>query len=125
MPLCWTDDLLVGHREIDAQHRELFDLVVVLLQARSPDTQALVAKGLYDHTRLHFASEELLMDGIDYPEAARHRILHKSLLKKLVDITSCVSDGSLDIANVQEFIEGWLITHIVTDDADLAAYLRI
>ena len=125
MALSWTDDLLVGHQQMDAQHRALFDLVVALLNARSPESRVLFAKALYDHTLDHFTFEELQMGNVDYPEAARHKILHKSLLKRLADITSGISDGSLDVPNLQEFIEGWLITHIVTDDADLAAYLRI
>ena len=125
MALAWTNDLLVGHSGIDVQHRELFDLVVALVEARSPESRVLVAKGLYDHSRFHFASEELLMDGIDYPEAGRHKILHKSLLKRLADLTHGISDRSLDLPNLQQFVEDWLINHIKTDDADLAAYLRI
>ena len=125
MPLSWTDDLLVGHQEIDAQHVELFDLVVALVYARSPESRVLVAKSLYDHSREHFKFEEGLMDGIGYPEAERHKVQHSALLKRLTEIAHRISDRSLDIASLQQFIEDWLINHIVTDDADLAAYLRI
>ena len=125
MPLSWTDDLLLHHAEIDAQHKALFGLANALLKAGSPAMQLLVAKGMYDHTRDHFKFEESLMDGLGYPQAEHHKLQHRALLKRLTEITHGIGDRSLHLPSLDRFIDEWLSNHIATEDSDLVAHLRI
>ena len=123
MPLSWNDEFLVGHQEIDAQHRAIFDYTVSLLKADSHEMRVLVAKGLSDHTRFHFAYEEMLMDGVGYPKAGRQKAQHAALLKRQAEITQAVADRSLLTPKLHEFIKDWLLSHIDNEDTDLAEYL--
>jgi hemerythrin-like metal-binding protein len=124
MALRWNEKYLVGHTEIDSQHERLFELVLCLVAARSPEMQVLCAKNLFDDVREHFAFENQLMIEVGYPEGEEHLQLHKILLSKLDKMTHEIADRSLNVPQSQMDIVDWLVSHMTSADADLAAYIR-
>jgi hemerythrin-like metal-binding protein len=121
----WKDQYVVGHPDIDSQHKALFDSVDLLISTSSRSGQLLCAKALYDETRDHFAFEEQLMAGVDYPEVDKHKDHHRHLLSKIDTLAHQIADRSFNTMNLQRFVTEWLVNHIVTSDADLAKHLQM
>lgn len=80
---------LLGIPEIDAQHRELADLVAKFKASiERKDQRHLihpVLRRLYHLLLQHFTYEESLMDMIGYAELAQHRKTHQGILRLLND----------------------------------------
>lgn len=86
----WTDALLTGIKEIDDQHKVLFDVIARLELAVSVEEKwsavhyALVE--LSSYVTIHFAVEEALMRLHDYPNLDAHIASHRAFSAALADI---------------------------------------
>ena len=127
--LVWSDDFSVNVAEIDAQHKKLCDYVnklhagVAARVDRADLRQLLI--DLVDYTRLHFATEERLMDEHGMQPATRHRKEHEMLLRLLEDTVKSISEGNhptfyseYDVSN------DWFLAHIMEHDKKLGAFLN-
>lgn len=127
--ISWDARLNVGHPKIDEQHRALVDAYNALHQAmkqgKGKDEVARTLQFLTDYTVQHFAMEEGLMASHAYPGAERHRELHKGLVLKASDLLLKVKAGQAMVSlQVMDFLEGWLMEHIMGEDFRLAEFLR-
>lgn len=126
--LTWSDDLSVGHPQIDREHRELVALFGALTDpARHGDRayrdQCLAA--LLSHVHVHFEHEEALMRRHGYPDAARHRDAHLFLLDQLNRFMTLARTHPDDVSDedLLPFVASWLVDHIRGDDRALGAFL--
>jgi len=82
----WKADLETGHAALDADHRDLFDLLAAL-EAASLCGDGAQARGLLGEflaeCGAHFAREEALMAAIPYAQAMAHRGAHALYLEDL------------------------------------------
>lgn len=125
MPLRWNDAYKIGHAEIDAQHQELFKLVHVFLNASDKGSLTKCAMALFKYTRVHFEHEEALMKELNYPRLKAHHAQHAELLSLLGELAKKIADESLDMVELEAFLSSWLLEHIGTSDARLAAYVKL
>jgi len=123
MPLEWKDTYRVGHADIDAQHQELLRRVVKLIAACTLESRVDCANSLNDHTREHFMHEESLMRSLHFPGIENHIDDHKNLLSKLELIASQIAEETLEHGELEVFITDWMLTHMVTFDAQLSVYM--
>lgn len=127
--MTWDKRIEVGHPKIDEQHRTLVDAYNALHQAmkqgKGKDEVVRTLSFLTDYTVQHFAMEEGLMASHAYPGASRHIELHKDLVRKASDLLKKVQGGqALVTLQVMDFLEGWLMEHIMGEDFRLAEFLR-
>jgi len=127
-----SDDLLTGADDIDAQHRQLFDIAnrvfACARQCGNAEREFFDAVSfLSDYVHYHFAAEEHAMAELGYPERELHRQAHADFRQLLGEIVT----ESLEAPNVGdlsvrlgEMIEGWLTAHIGEADKALARFLR-
>jgi hemerythrin-like metal-binding protein len=118
-----------GRPVIDAQHREIFDLLSSLetAGAQSPSDAFFVAGRLMEHVDVHFAMEEDLMRRSEYPGAKidRHVQEHDDLRQKARDaVVGFRVQPSGSTAGMVEFLRSWLWSHIECEDRQLVAHLR-
>jgi hemerythrin-like metal-binding protein len=76
-------------------------------------------------TAAHFASEDAIMQAVDYPGAARHRQQHAELLMQYEEFSihfRSPQGGSVALA--LRFLREWFEYHIEHYDAPLVAWLR-
>jgi hemerythrin len=117
---------LSGHRrsrwgaEIDAQHRQLFDLAATF---RGDGDQIRVLKSLAmltEYVKVHFREEEELMASCHYPGLEAHRRLHGEFRRMLFELLENAKQMTLDeIADeVKYLINGWFYNHILVADFD-------
>jgi hemerythrin len=125
----FSDDLRVGHEEIDRQHESLFEIVNRLHDAmragHSRQEQGNILTFLGTYTAEHFAAEEAFMRTSEYPELIPHQAEHAHLIEQLQEIQQKYEAGSMTLSiMVMHFLKDWLSHHIQEVDRKLAEHLR-
>lgn len=124
MPIEWSEKYSVGHKEIDDQHQELFRLAAVFLEAQGKESQKASSKAFHQYTQDHFWHEENIMHEVKYPFTATHLRQHQDLLEKLRAIDLKIDANALYGADLEVFINHWLLEHIAKIDSQLVVYVR-
>ena len=131
MPLLsWDNAFSVGVEDIDRQHQKLFALINELHDAmmcgKENEIVQSVLSRVADYTEYHFSFEEALMDKFNYPESENHILAHQKL-KEAVYTFQAEYPNPKPGTNMRtmEFLQNWLIHHIVAGDMDmdLGAYI--
>jgi hemerythrin-like metal-binding domain len=125
----WSDALVGGVAAIDAEHRELANLMNAIYDsAAAGETHKTV--GLFDelleHTVAHFRHEEALFINTAYPDAERHRRHHALLTAKAVEYRDCAAAGKMSAltAEVLPKLRDFLVYHIQKDDRETCVFLN-
>lgn len=123
----WTDELLTGIAEIDAQHQVLFDCLKRLKEAISLEERWSVCHfaldEVADFARIHFAVEESLLRLHGYPALAAHIAEHRAFSAELLDIKERSLRSDVTDETVA-FLENWLRRHIGETDHAYLPHLR-
>ena len=86
--------------------------------------EALVA--LLDHTREHFAREEVEMRTVGFPAYPLHKVEHDRILDELDEVAAAFSRNH-DVGDLATYargvLPGWLLDHISTMDTVTAQYI--
>ena len=128
--ITWTDELAVGVREFDDDHRRLIALINRLWEAsehrQGRDELDGIFTELVEYTRTHFRREEDLFARWGYPGADRHGQKHQGLVSQLADLQARFRDGGTEALADEtfEFLRDWLIHHILGDDAIYGTFFR-
>lgn len=115
----WDGRLEVGSEVIDNQHKVLFDLIKDLRNAMHAGVGTKVVDTLFgvlrDYAFAHFQSEEEYL--ASHHLFNEHCLEHYRLLKVLNGVILDYRNGRVqDVANVSDFLESWLLEHIVDFD---------
>jgi diguanylate cyclase (GGDEF)-like protein/hemerythrin-like metal-binding protein len=119
--LVWRDTYESGEETLDLQHRALFATANELLfvatdESRQSESLALLASLVRDCAE-HFRSEEALLEQLRYPDLHRHRLRHRSLLRKARELYARCDAGDMPLANLLTFVVGDLVArHILAED---------
>ncbi len=123
----FTDDCIIGIKQIDDEHRNLFSLIekgLELLQSeylsdRYESVKELLEE-LEDYADQHFAHEEAYMEQIRDPELIRQRIQHTMFRDKIRDFMFMDINDEAEQQQVLEdlmnFMAKWLYHHIIGSD---------
>jgi diguanylate cyclase (GGDEF)-like protein/hemerythrin-like metal-binding protein len=122
--LVWQEAYQCGNSTIDEEHRELFDLANVLIDAsfeqrEKPDVLNAALDDLLSHVARHFANEEALLEQHQYARLAPHKAAHARLLKKASMLKHAARAGSVSLGELVNFVVGDVIAHhLFTMDRD-------
>ncbi|GAA0573252.1 hemerythrin family protein [Caenispirillum bisanense] len=119
----WTDDLMVGVGFIDADHEEFVHQLNAAIAADDAAFPAAFA-ALAEHTRAHFAREEVLMDETGFFATAIHKGEHRRVLAEVEHFADHLARGNLAFvrAYVAERLPDWFLQHRNTMDQATAAF---
>lgn len=125
----WEDKFLVGHTEIDAQHKRLFQLAAELHAAMAAGkAQAKLSEtlnSLIAYTKMHFATEERLMLAHKYPDYAAHKSQHDKLTAQVIEFQKEFAAGRTVLTiDLMQFLKNWLAHHIGLTDQKVAEFLK-
>ncbi len=125
----WNNSYSVKVSAMDAQHKQLFEIVHELYTAmrlgHGKDVAGGVLKRLIDYTVDHFAAEEKLMKENGYPGLAAHCIEHRALEEKVIAFKKNFDAGSKTITpDLMKFLQNWLTTHILNIDQQYSNFLN-
>lgn len=129
MLLEWGEDLVLGHDEIDAQHRHLVELLnqlhETLFHQRNREALLKALAVLADFTRWHFDRESQIMLATGYPFAIEHLYEHDLLLQQINLIQHEFEQGTISLSpDFASFFRDWLGLHLRHADRPLRDYLR-
>lgn len=125
----WRSRLEVGHAKIDGEHRSLVEalnrLHAAMKQGKGREEIEGILLFLKDYTANHFRGEEALMMAHHYPGTRTHCAIHADLMKQVGDLIRDYQAGRrLLTTAVLDFLEDWLVTHIMGEDKALGEFLR-
>lgn len=118
--LDWREDYECGHPLIDAEHRELFELANVLIEAvvSSRDARPALDR-LIEHVGRHFSDEEAILAEHAYPRLEAHRAAHAALLAKAAGLRAAMEHDAAGLGNIVEFLARDVVArHLFTADRD-------
>lgn len=123
----WTDDFLLGIPSIDAQHKQLINLLdlfhIALKKGETQSAYANTIRALVDYTQHHFADEEEYMSRIGYPKLADHKRLHANLINETRNILFQLKNGHpIHAISLHRFLNDWVCNHILDEDHKIARY---
>lgn len=125
----WTPELSVGVKVFDEHHIVLFDIINKFAEAmslgKSKDSLATTMKEIFDYTEWHFSAEEKIFDKYEYPKRDSHKRAHTAMLNKAKEILNDIQMGKEILSTeVLEFLQDWIVDHIMTIDKQYEEYLR-
>ena len=96
----WGPDLEIDHGPIDADHRQLVELVNELhtatSQGQGQEVVASVMERLISYTRQHFTREEQGMEAAAFPGLAAHREKHHAITAQLQALQAQLQPAAID-----------------------------
>lgn len=126
--IAWSRILSVSVKEVDEDHRKLFDIFNLLnrsIMESEPDEYiAALLDELINCTVWHFSHEERLMLKYRYEEAEAHKEEHRALIESARELQNKVLRDTKPVAEEHlVFLERWLTEHILTTDARMGFFL--
>ncbi|MGA7723558.1 MAG: bacteriohemerythrin [Ignavibacteriaceae bacterium] len=124
----WSDEYSVGIREIDDQHKKLFDLInqlhSAMKEAKGKSILGKVIKDLISYTEFHFSTEEILLQNCKYPEFQKHKLKHDNFTKKVKEFEQKYLNGGLLLSQeIIQFLRDWLVNHIKESDKEYSLFI--
>ena len=116
----WQDGYRVGDKTIDDQHQYLFALANDVVDSKDKSELASNAMKLFKYVREHFDHEEAVMRKTGYPAHQAHVAMHEVLIDQLAAIGSDIDKDRWSASALRQFMEVWLLGHIVEVDTKLA-----
>jgi hemerythrin-like metal-binding protein len=112
--LVWQEGYECGEPTIDREHRELFELANVLLDASfasvsSPQAFSAALDKLLAHIVQHFTDEEELLALHGYDELESHRLAHAGLLARAGEIKAFADAGETTLGDLVEFLANTVV----------------
>jgi hemerythrin len=125
----WKETYNIGVKEIDNQHRGLFDIISKLFNTRSyePDGKyfCLTLNKFVEYAQVHFSTEERYMQEAHYLKLAEHQREHEFFLTQVSQMARDVENKEPDIENkTLDFLKDWYLAHILGTDRDLEIPFR-
>lgn len=127
----WRDEFLVGHKDIDDQHRELLANINKLAAAiAGRDTSGIdgMLGFIGDYVHFHFENEEGIMRDCAYPLMADHVREHQELVRQFVRLQAAIKGGLHDPLylgfQIQLFLFDWFANHTTKTDRHLGRFIR-
>jgi hemerythrin len=126
----WTAALVTGIGEIDEQHQELFRCAARVRAAAKGDDGAEVDRTLAflrEYVEFHFQAEERYMAEKRFPDLARHREEHATMLEAVLEIETDHrrrGNAANPLVRIERFLADWLRTHIGITDVAMARFVR-
>jgi len=126
--LSWHERFSVGHAEIDAQHKKLFELVNHfddVIKMGMTDELGRIMDDLISCTADHFTFEEALMGKVGFPRTSDHVRMHAELIKQVQDMRAKMKvGGHVSNKSIVRFLADWLTSHVMREDLDYKPYLN-
>ena len=124
----WNESFATRVTKFDDEHKVLFamvdDLHDAMQQKRSRETIGTVLNRLIDYTASHFAGEEELMRRTAYPGFDAHKREHEKLVEQALGLKAkFVAGETLPAQGVIDFLQGWLVNHIMGVDMKYGPHL--
>jgi len=126
----WEDRFALGIPLVDDQHKELVRLANALhdtcRQGKEfvPEGFRKAAGAAVEYVKVHFSTEEKIMERVKYPGTAEHKVEHQEFIKTVLLEVKNFEDGKSFVPNrFVLFLKEWILSHIALMDKKMATYV--
>jgi hemerythrin len=123
--ITWKPFYTVNDPAMDAQHRQIIEILNTLYAALDAADAALVTRRAMDqlvrYTHTHFADEERVLKEISYPDLTAHKALHDQMRRRTMALSQ-----NLNLVTARDMLvllKDWWLEHIQGEDKNYAPYL--
>jgi hemerythrin len=135
MLLMWTDNLSVGIKAFDDDHKRLIAIVnelhYTIREAAAsgqiaPEEIEIQLHRLENYTIYHCACEEKFLELTGYPKIEEHKREHAKLIAKIANMSARFKGSTRpeDAEEIMNFACRWVTEHIGASDKDYADHVR-
>ena len=119
--ITWTQKYTTGIEEVDAQHKQLVNIINELYDARHSQNSQEVVNGILskmtDYAEYHFNFEEALINQLNPSELEEHKAKHQSFRTYIKEILGYQTKEKFFVEDMlMMFLESWLTKHILIED---------
>jgi hemerythrin len=129
MSLQLPSELLLGHAEIDGQHRQILELLADLQRAIAENRDAgEIGKAISTATLLvhaHFQLEEGMMVLAGYPGLEVHVREHEKVWERIEAMIDQFRQNQLQVDNPTGLLAAWLREHVQHFDSPMVHYVTM
>lgn len=120
----WEPKFETGIPVIDSQHKKLFMLCNNLHMALNnkefggswEDEFRYSIRECFEYCKVHFKSEETLMQAAGFHGLREHKEVHALFIKKVIEYSSMESYSISSAFKLIRFLYEWILSHIAHDD---------
>ena len=120
----WDPKFEIGIPVIDSQHKRLFMLCNNLHMALNnkefggswEDEFKYAIRECFEYVKIHFRSEEILMQAAGFHGLPEHKEVHALFIKKVLKYSSMERYSIGDAFELVRFLYEWILSHIAHDD---------
>ncbi|HET7103055.1 MAG TPA: bacteriohemerythrin [Terracidiphilus sp.] len=128
--LTWSHASSIGNKTMDVQHGILVDTMNELRQALLTDCTEEQIEGLTDRlvefARIHFASEEALLERHGFPGLTQHRAEHARLIEDMqIAMQRAHQSAWHEMRPLLSFLRAALLEHIEQADHVYGEWLNV
>lgn len=125
----WKSIYEIGIENIDAQHKQLIEIINRLHEANVTGTSKMIVgeilQELLDYTIFHFNEEEMFLTNHNYPGFDKHKSEHEEFKNKIIKFIDDSKKQQLLISiKVIEYLKEWTISHILGNDKEYAEFIK-
>jgi hemerythrin len=127
----WSHSFSCGVKLIDDQHMELVNLVNELFhhvtgnQVQEKDYFNRVIHELVRYVRVHFATEEKIMQATRYSGYDEHKKVHESFVATVAQNIKDYQEGKrLTLSTFTKYLKDWILSHIAVMDKQYFEYFK-
>ena len=127
----WGDSYATGIELVDNQHKELvvmtnnlYHACLAVDNAVEPAFKEVMTK-MVEYVRVHFSTEQILLEKIGYPDFQEHRKQHDGLIRNILLAAKEYDQGKKFVPhNFVRTLRDWIFGHIACFDQRYAVYVR-
>jgi len=127
----WDPKYSVGIKIIDEQHRELVSLTNQLHKACTSGETSIadefkdIMQQMVEYVRMHFSTENVLLESVGFPDYPEHKKLHETLVKDILTAVKEFEGGNRLAPNhFVRTLKEWIFGHIAFFDQAYAHYIH-
>ena len=125
--IVWKDYYTVGDPSLDAQHKEIIDLIsklyVALRQGEGNRATKDILERLIQYTLNHFSQEEGIMKEVGYPGLAAQKAQHDHMRRRMSDLRTHLR--LVTCHDVLYLLKEWWLEHVQSEDQKYSPYLAV
>ena len=124
----WSKEYELGIQVIDHQHHRIIDYINrvydVLDSVSGEVVLDEILNDLVDYTFSHLAFEEAMLEEIGYEDFHAHQLTHSTFTRLINQLQKRAQQGEAIGAELAAFLQDWLISHIMAEDAKYVEAVR-
>ncbi len=117
----WREEFCINITTVDIQHKTLVDIInryhTALSLKKEKEQLGGILEELVEYAKYHFRDEEKVMREIGFEGFEDHRCHHLDIENRAIEYRlRSKSDEEIDSTKFMNFLKGWLVNHMLTED---------